>query len=64
MNNAKRYFQNQLDNPRFRQSYLEEKVKLDIEYFLEDLKLDIKECKSGEEIIEKINRIEKYIMSV
>ena len=38
MNIAEKYFQNQLSSDEFRQSFLEEKVKLDIEYKLEELK--------------------------
>ena len=63
MNIAKKYFQKQISVTEFKQSYLEEKVKLDIEYQLEELKKDIQSCKSSEEIIKKINRIEKYVLS-
>ena len=41
MNIAEKYFQNQLSSDEFRRSFLEEKVKLDIEYKLEELKKDI-----------------------
>ncbi len=64
MNTAKKYFQKQLSVPEFKQSYMEEKVKLDIEYQLEELKKDIQSCKPNEEIIKKINRLEKYVLSV
>lgn len=64
MNTAKRYFQKQISVAEFKQSYLEEKVKLDIEYQLEELKKDIQSCKPSKEIIKKIDRIEKYVLSV
>ena len=41
MNIAEKYFKNQLSSDEFRRSFLEEKVKLDIEYKLEELKKDI-----------------------
>jgi len=63
MNTAKEYFQKQLSVLEFKQSYMEEKVKLDIEYQLEELKKDIQSCKPSEEIIKKIECIEKYVLS-
>jgi len=63
MNTAKKYFQKQLFISEFEQTYMEEKVKLDIEYQLEDLKKDIQSCKPAKEIIKKINLIEQYVMS-
>ncbi len=63
MNTAKEYFQKQLSVPEFKLSYMEEKVKLNIEYQLEELKKDIQSCKPSEEIIKKIDCIEKYVLS-
>lgn len=42
MNVAKKYFQKQFSKEEFRRPYLEEKVKLDIEYQVEELKKDIR----------------------
>ena len=64
MNTAKKYFQKQLAVPEFKQSYMEEKVKLDIEYQLEELKKDIQSCKPSYELIKRIDRLEKYVLSV
>ncbi|MBM4054917.1 MAG: hypothetical protein FJ264_09685 [Planctomycetes bacterium] len=64
MNIAEKYFKNQLSSDEFRRSFLEEKVKLDIEYKLEELKKDIQTSKSPEELIKKVDSIEQYIMSV
>ena len=63
MNTAKEYFQKQLSVPEFKLSYMGEKVKLNIEYQLEELKKDIQSCKPSEEIIKKIDCIEKYVLS-
>ena len=64
MNIAKKYLQKQLANDEFKRSYLEEKVKLDIEYQLEELKKDIKTRKTAKELIKKVDSIEQYGMSV
>ncbi|MBU1599877.1 hypothetical protein KKG61_07225 [bacterium] len=64
MNIAKKYFQEQLTNEEFRHSYLEEKIKLDIEYQLEELKKDIRTRKAVEELIKKVDSIEQYVLAV
>jgi polyhydroxyalkanoate synthesis regulator phasin len=64
MNKAKKYLKDQLANPEFKHSYLEEKAKLNIEYQLEELKRDIQSCKPTEELIQKVDRIEQFVMSV
>ncbi len=64
MNTAKKYFQKQCIKDDFRRSYLEEKIKLDIEYQLEELKKDIQTNKPVRELIKKINSLEQYVMSV
>ncbi|OGW16313.1 MAG: hypothetical protein A3G93_02320 [Nitrospinae bacterium RIFCSPLOWO2_12_FULL_45_22] len=64
MNIAEKYFKKQLSSEEFRCSFLEEKVKLDIEYKLEELKRDIQTHKIPEELIKKVDSIEQYIMSV
>lgn len=63
MNTAKKYFHKQLSAPEFKQSYMEEKIKLDIEYQLEELKKDIQSCKPAEDLMKKVDRIEKYVIS-
>ncbi len=64
MNIAEKYFKKQLSSEEFRRSFLEEKVKLDIEYELEELKRDIQRHKSPEELIKKVDSIEQYVTSV
>lgn len=63
MNIAEKYFKKQLSSAEFRRSFLEEKVKIDLEYQLEDLKKDLKSRKSHKELIKKIDSIEQYVMS-
>lgn len=64
MSIAEKYFKKQLESEEFRRSYLEEKVKLDIEYCLEELKRDIRDQKSPEKLIEKVDAIERIVMSM
>jgi hypothetical protein len=64
MNIAQQYFQQQFAVAEFRHAYLEEKTKLDIEYQLEELKKDIQARKSIEELLQKIEHIEQYVMAV
>ena len=62
MNVAEKYFKEQLKSDDFRRAYLEEKTKLDIEYRLEELKKDIRTHKSPEELIEKVEDLERFVM--
>ena len=48
MNIAEKYFKKQLSSEEFRHSFPEEKIRLDIEYQLEELKRDIQTHKSSE----------------
>ena len=63
MNIAERYLKKQLSSEGFSRSFLEEKVKLDIEYQLEELKKDIQTRKSPDELLKKVDSIEQYVMS-
>jgi hypothetical protein len=62
MSIAGKYLKKQLASEEFRRSFLEEKVKLDIEYRLEELKRDIEKQKSTGELIEKVEDIERFVM--
>jgi hypothetical protein len=64
MNIAEKYFKKQVSSEEFRRSFLEEKIKLDIEYRLEELKRDIQTHKSPEELIKKVDSIEQFVLSV
>jgi hypothetical protein len=61
MSIAKDYLKQQMQNPEFRQSFLNEKARLDIEYQLEELKRDIAVCKPANELIGKIDLIERFV---
>ncbi len=63
MNIAEKYFRKQFASEEFRRSFLEEKVKLDLEYQLEELKRDIQTHKSPKELLKKVDSIEHYVMS-
>jgi len=61
MSIAKEYLEQQMQNPEFKQSFLNEKVRLDIEYQLEELKRDIAVRKPTDELIGKIDQIERFV---
>jgi len=63
MNIAGKYFNEQLSSEEFSRSFLEEKVRLDIEYKLEELKKDIQTNKNTGYLIKKVDSIEQYVMS-
>ncbi len=64
MNIAHTYFQQQLKSEEFRHAYFEEKAKLDIEYQLEELKQAIRIQQPIEELLRRIDDIERYVMAV
>jgi len=61
MSIAKEYLWQQMQNPEFKQNFLNEKARLDIEYHLEELKRDIAVCKPFNELIRKIDQIERLV---
>ena len=61
MSIAKEYLKQQMQNPEFKQSFLNEKARLDIEYQLEELKRDIAVCKPINELIGKIDQLERFV---
>ena len=62
MSIAEKYFKEQMKSEEFKRAYLEEKTRLDIEYRLEELKRDIRTRKSRDELIEKVENLEKFVM--
>ena len=64
MNIAHAYLQQQLKSEEFRHAYFEEKAKLDIEYQLEELKQAIRIQQPIEELLRRIDDIERYVMAV
>jgi hypothetical protein len=61
MDEAKKYFETQLNNPEFRKHFIEEKIRLDIEYELDELEHDIIEDKSPDTLLTKIKHIKKLL---
>jgi hypothetical protein len=61
MDEAKKYFETQLSNPEFRKHFIEEKIRLDIEYELDELEHDIIEDKSPDTLLTKIKHIKKLL---
>jgi hypothetical protein len=64
MSIAEKYFKEQMKSEEFGRAYLEEKTRLDIEYRLKELKRDIQKRKSPDELIEKVEDLEKFVMGV
>jgi polyhydroxyalkanoate synthesis regulator phasin len=62
MSIAEKYFKEQMNSDEFKRAYLDEKTRLDIEYRLEELKRDIRTRKSRDELIEKVENLEKFVM--
>jgi hypothetical protein len=64
MSIAEKYLKEQVKSDEFRKAYLEEKTKLGIEYRLEELKKDIRTRKSPDELIEKVEDLERFVIGV
>jgi hypothetical protein len=58
MSVAEKYLKKRLASEEFRRAHLEEKVELDIECGVEELKRDIQGQKSADELIEKVEASE------
>ena len=56
MTEAEKYFLEQMKNSEFKENFFQEKLKLDIEYQLEELKEKIKTGKSKITLIKDINK--------
>ena len=56
MTEAEKYFLEQMKNSEFKENFIQEKLKLDIEYQLEELKEKIKTGKSKITLIKDINK--------
>jgi len=61
MSIAREYLKQQMGNTLFQQSFLNEKTRLDIEYQLEELKRDIAGYRPVNELIGKIDQIERFV---
>jgi len=61
MTNAEKYFQELMKDSEFKEVFFQEKIKLDIEYQLEELKDKIKSGKSKLTLIKGVNKIKKTL---
>ncbi len=61
MNIAEKYFAEKMKDEEFRKAYIEEKLKYDVEFLLDDLINKIKmEC-SHNELLKRANRIKRTL---
>ena len=61
MTNAEKYFFEQMKDPEFKEAFLKEKLKLDIEYQLDELKAKINSGSSKSTLIRGVNKIKKTL---
>ncbi len=64
MSIAKKYFEEQLENPEFKKHYSEEKKMLDIEYMFEELKQDIIDQKPTKVLLSEVENLKKVIINI
>jgi hypothetical protein len=61
MNIAQKYFDEKLKDDEFRKAYSEEKLRLDIEFMVDELKDKIKADKSKLSLIREVNKIKRVL---
>ncbi|MCX6153856.1 MAG: hypothetical protein NT007_06845 [Candidatus Kapabacteria bacterium] len=61
MTTAEKYFMEQMKDSEFKESFFQEKIKLDLEYQLEDLKAKINSGSSKTTLIRGLNKIKKTL---
>ena len=64
MTKAEEYFFELMKDAEFKESFFQEKIKLDLEYQLDDLKEKIKNGKPKTLLIQGVNRIKKTLATV
>ena len=64
MTKAEKYFFELMKDPEFKESFLQEKLKLDLEYKLEDLKEKIKSGESKTVLLKRVNQIKRALTAV
>ena len=62
MNNAQKYIAKQMENEEFRQAYFDEKMKLDLEFLIDDLVEGIKLNKPKTELLKGARRIKRMLI--
>ena len=61
MNLAEKYFAEKMKDDEFRKSYIEEKLRLDIEFLLDDLTKKIQMESSYNELLKGVKRIRRTL---
>ena len=61
MNIAQEYKKKNMMDPEFKKAYLEEKMKLDLEFMLDELTQEIKMEKSYPELLKGVKKIKRVL---
>lgn len=61
MNNAEKYINEQLKDEEFRNVYFEEKLKIDLEFLIDELGEKIKSNQSKTSLIRGLNKIKRTL---
>jgi hypothetical protein len=61
MNNAAKYFQKQMENEEFRNSYFAEKIKLDLEFLIDELVDNINSEKPKTQLLSHVKKIKSTL---
>ena len=61
MNNAKKYISEKMKNNEFKQSLLEEKLKIDLEFMIDELNENIKNNKPKEELLISVSELKRAV---
>jgi len=61
MNNAKKYISKKMKNTEFKQSLLEEKLKIDLEFMIDELNENIKNNKPKEELLISVSELKRAV---
>ena len=64
MNIAEKYFDKKMKDEAFRKAYSEEKLKLDIEFLLDDLTKQIQMESSYNELLKGVKKIRRTLKTV
>ena len=61
MNNARQYIENKMKDENFRRSYVEEKLKIDLEFIIDELNENIKNDKPKNELLKGVKKLKRVI---
>ena len=63
MNNAQKYWDENMKDLTFRKAYLEEKTKLDLEFMLDELENKIKMESNYNELMKGVRKIKRVLVN-